>query len=113
MLTTSVDYPDPGSFLSRMLGKDVPTERLPTAPRRAVERLDHMTGDARDRAAVAFADRLASGDVPVVAFGTSSLSRGGRSPRRLPHLERSRPRTRSCGSLSPHVLGSTGAAMGR
>ena len=32
-----------------------------------------MTGTARDRAAVALASRLATRDVPVVAFGTEEL----------------------------------------
>lgn len=72
-LTTSLDYPDPASFLARMLGHDVPDRWLSTSTRAAVDRLDHLTGAARDRAAVGLASRLAKRDVPVVAFGTREL----------------------------------------
>jgi hypothetical protein len=72
-LTTSLDYPDPASFLTRMLSHDVPAHWLSNATRAAVERLDLMTGAARDRAALALADRLAGADVPVVAFGVQEL----------------------------------------
>lgn len=72
-LTTSLDYPDPASFLTRMLGHDVPARWLPNSTRAAVDRLDRMTGAPRDRAALAIADRLATSDVPVVAFGTQEL----------------------------------------
>ncbi len=72
-LTTSLDYPDPASFLTRMLGQDVPAHWIPISTRAAIERLDRMTGVARDRAALALVDRLATSDVPVVAFGTQEL----------------------------------------
>jgi len=72
-LTTSLDYPDPASFLTRMLGHDVPRSWLPTSTLAAVDRLDRMTGTARDRAAAALASRLAVRDMPVVAFGTREL----------------------------------------
>jgi len=72
-LTTSLDYPDPASFLARMLGHDVPDRWLSTSTRAAVDRLDHLTGAARDRAAVGLASRLATRDAPVVAFGTREL----------------------------------------
>jgi hypothetical protein len=77
-LRTGLDYPDPGSFLTQMLGKDVPAGWLPSSTRVAVDRLAKLTGSARDRAAHALADRLATGDVPIVAYGTP----GRRPPER-------------------------------
>jgi hypothetical protein len=56
-----------------MLGKDVPAAWLPPPTRTAVGRLAHLTGAARDRAALDLAAHLASRDVPVVVFGTKSL----------------------------------------
>jgi ABC-type oligopeptide transport system substrate-binding subunit len=73
VLTTSLDYPDPASFLARMLGHDVPDRWLSTSTHAAVDRLDGLTGAARDRAAAALAARIAISDVPVVAFGTREL----------------------------------------
>jgi len=73
VLTTSLDYPDPASFLTRMLGHDVPASWLPPTTRAAVARLGLRTGAARDRAAVVLAARLETRDVPVVAFGTQEL----------------------------------------
>ena len=72
-LTTSLDYPDPASFLSRMFGHDVPDRWLSTSTQAAVDRLDRLTGAARDRAAAALAASLSTSDVPVVAFGTREL----------------------------------------
>jgi ABC-type oligopeptide transport system substrate-binding subunit/streptogramin lyase len=72
-VTTSLDYPNPASFLTRMLGHDVPRSWLPSSTRTAVDRIDRLTGTARDREAVALASRLAARDVPVVAFGTREL----------------------------------------
>ena len=43
-LTTTLDYPDPASFLTLMLGTDVPAAWLPTPTRRAVARLSHLVG---------------------------------------------------------------------
>ena len=56
-----------------MLGHDVPTAWLPTSTRSAVNRLALLSGDARDRAAVALATRLAARDVPVVPYGTPTI----------------------------------------
>jgi DNA-binding SARP family transcriptional activator/ABC-type transport system substrate-binding protein len=72
-LNTTLDYPDPGSFLTEMLGKSVPSSWLPAATRSAVDRLARQTGAARDQAALLLADRLATRDVPVVAFGTTTI----------------------------------------
>lgn len=72
-LETGLDYPDPASFLTTMLGHDVPVTWLPPATSAGVKRLARLTGDARDRAAVELAGRLASGDAPVVPYGTPTI----------------------------------------
>jgi hypothetical protein len=70
---TGLDYPDPASFLAQMLGKDIPATWLQFSTRDAVARLAGLSGAARDRAALAFAARLATRDVPIVAYGTPAL----------------------------------------
>jgi DNA-binding SARP family transcriptional activator/ABC-type oligopeptide transport system substrate-binding subunit len=72
-LETQLDYPDPASFLTQMLGHDVPATWLPRSVRAQVLRLDRLSGPARDRAAVRLALRLAKHKVPVVAYGTPTL----------------------------------------
>jgi ABC-type oligopeptide transport system substrate-binding subunit len=72
-LGTEVDYPDPASFLTQMLGNDVPAAWLPASNRAAVDRLVGLTGAARDRAALVLAARLETRDVPVVAYGTPTI----------------------------------------
>ena len=72
-VTTSLDYPDPGSLLAQMLGKDVPAAWLPASTRPAIARLAQLTGPARDRAALTLAARLTTRDVPVVPYGTREL----------------------------------------
>ena len=52
---------------------DVPRSWLPVSTGSAVMRLARLQGKARDRAAVALAQRFATRDVPVVAFGTPAL----------------------------------------
>lgn len=72
-LETELDYPDPASFLTKMLGHDVPSAWLAPATRAAINRLSRLTGAARDRAAVQLATRLARRDVPVVPYGTPTI----------------------------------------
>jgi ABC-type transport system substrate-binding protein len=72
-LSTELPYPDPASFLARLLGGDVPTAWLPPTTRSAVARLNRSSGPARDRAAVLLARRLASEDIPVIPYGTPQL----------------------------------------
>ena len=72
-LQTELDYPDPASFLTEALGKDVPPSWLPRSTRAAVDRLAGLTGTNRDRAAVRLALRLAVRDVPVVPYGTPTI----------------------------------------
>ncbi len=71
-LNTTIDYPDPASFLTQMLGRDVPSDWLPASVSIAVEHLAGLTGAARDHAALALADRLATQDVPVIAYATQT-----------------------------------------
>jgi DNA-binding SARP family transcriptional activator len=73
VLSTELPYPDPASFLARMLGRDVPRAWLRPETRRAVSRLATLSGRARDRAAVSLAKRIARVDVPVVAYGTPQI----------------------------------------
>jgi hypothetical protein len=72
-LQTELDYPDPASFLTQMLGADVPAAWLPVGVRSTVDRLAHLSGAARDHAAVILAARLATRDLPVVAYGTPTV----------------------------------------
>ena len=72
-LATQLDYPDPASFLTQMLGHDVPVAWLPRSVHAQVARLGRLSGPARDRAAVRLASRLATREVPVVAYGTPTF----------------------------------------
>jgi hypothetical protein len=72
-MTTSIDYPDPASFLVRMFERDVPAAWQPNSVRGLVEELASLAGPERNRAALASASRLATQDVPVVAYGTDTL----------------------------------------
>ena len=72
-LRTEIRFPDPGSFLAQMLGRDVPAAWLPLSTGRSVARLRALTGKARDDAAQAFASRLATRDVPVIAYGAPTV----------------------------------------
>ena len=72
-LGTQLDYPDPASFLTQMLGHDVPAAWLPPSVHAQVARLGRLRGPARDRAAVRLASRLATREVPVVAYGTPTI----------------------------------------
>jgi len=72
-LATQLDYPDPASFLTQMLGHDVPAAWVSPSVHRQVARLARLRGPARDRAAVRLASRLATREVPVVAYGTPTI----------------------------------------
>jgi hypothetical protein len=56
---TTVPYPDGASFLSAMLGTDIPARWLPTTVRLKVAHLRGLSGPARDAAAVKVADDFA------------------------------------------------------
>jgi ABC-type transport system substrate-binding protein len=72
-LVTDFPYEDPASFLTQMLGNDVPASWLPQATRAALASLDTRFGSARDSAAVALAQRFDRNDVPVVIYGTPQM----------------------------------------
>jgi hypothetical protein len=73
ILSTTLDYPDPASFLAQMLGKDVPAWWLSLRVRADVARLARVTGAARDRAAISVAARLEKQEMPVVPIATQEL----------------------------------------
>jgi hypothetical protein len=70
-LGSEILYPDPASFLTQMLLKDLPPTWLPTGVRADVERLGTLRSDRRQTAAAGLADCLAIDDVPVAAYGTA------------------------------------------
>jgi hypothetical protein len=72
-ISTELPFPDPASFLTRMLGHDVPRAWIPATTLAAVDGLDRLAGRARDRAAVRLARRLATTDVPAVAYGAPHI----------------------------------------
>jgi hypothetical protein len=72
-LSTELPFPDPASFLTQMLGHDVPQSWLPAYSRAAVAKLNRLSGRVRYRAAVELARRLATSDVPVVSFGAPKI----------------------------------------
>lgn len=67
---SGVDYPDPGSFLAGILLRDMPRTWLSEGASRRLKRLSVLIGPARQSAAVALADYLASDEVPAAAFST-------------------------------------------
>lgn len=69
---TTLDYADSMSFLTTMLGGDVPPSWLPPSVR-AFEPGTTLSGARRQAAAAASAARLARVDVPIAAIGYSVL----------------------------------------
>jgi ABC-type oligopeptide transport system substrate-binding subunit len=70
---TRIPYPDSASFLAQMM-RDIPPGWAPAATRAKVQRVARLTGGRRQRAAAALADRLATGDVPLAAYGAPQFS---------------------------------------
>jgi class 3 adenylate cyclase/ABC-type transport system substrate-binding protein len=66
-------YPDPAAFLGQMLLQSMPASWLPAGVQAEVERIARMSGPDREAAAVTFADRLATNEVPLAAVGTAHL----------------------------------------
>jgi hypothetical protein len=71
--STEILYPNPASFLTRMLVEDVPRSWSSTALRLEVERLSARTGDRLHAATGALADRLATNEVPVAAYSVAQI----------------------------------------
>jgi DNA-binding SARP family transcriptional activator/streptogramin lyase len=73
LLSTELPFPDPASFLTQMLGHDVPRSWVPARVTTAVRNLSHLSGPRRSLAAVTLARRFATNDVPVAAYGTPRI----------------------------------------
>jgi len=67
---TGGDTADGASFLSNMLGNDIPGDWLPAGVAARVDRLLDLRGVERDRATSALAEELTRDVVPAVAYGT-------------------------------------------
>ena len=72
-LSTELPFPDPASFLTQILGRDVPQAWVPAASRAAVTRLNQLSGRERYRAAIRLARRLVRSDVPVASYGAPRI----------------------------------------
>jgi len=72
-LSTELPFNDPASFLTQMLGHDVPQSWVPAATFAAVKRVDRLSGRERSRAAVKLARQLTTNDVPAVAYGAPRI----------------------------------------
>ncbi len=70
---TELPYPDPASFLQRMLLSDMPGTWLPTQTAHALAALDRLSGASRDAAAIRLAKRFEKDDVPVIAYGFPTI----------------------------------------
>ena len=66
---TGGDTADGASFLSNMLGNDIPGDWLPAGVAARVDRLLDLRGVERDRATSALAEELTRDVVPAVAYG--------------------------------------------
>jgi DNA-binding SARP family transcriptional activator/ABC-type oligopeptide transport system substrate-binding subunit/outer membrane protein assembly factor BamB len=71
--STALPYPDSASFLARMV-EDIPSGWVPAGVRARVEGIAGMSGNRRQAAAASVADRLATEEVPVAAYGTPQTS---------------------------------------
>lgn len=70
---SGIPYPDSSSFLSQLL-RDIPSGWLPAGVRAKIHRLAGLSGQRRQAAAAALADRLAATEVPVAAFSTPQIN---------------------------------------
>jgi hypothetical protein len=70
---SALPYPDSASFLARMVG-DLPSGWVTAGVRARVKSVARMSGTRRQAAAASLADRLATVDVPVAAYGTPQTS---------------------------------------
>jgi DNA-binding SARP family transcriptional activator/ABC-type oligopeptide transport system substrate-binding subunit len=70
---TGIPYPDSASFLAHMFDQ-IPSEWVPGGVQARVEGVAGLSGDLRQAAAASLADRLATKEVPVAAYGTPQTS---------------------------------------
>ena len=75
LLLTSVtlEYPDPATFLTRLLTVGIPNAWRSDTVRAAVRQLRRLQGPARDAVATALAGELAAHDAPVAALGHPAI----------------------------------------
>lgn len=71
---TGVDIADGASFLSNMLGEDIPDDWLPVGVAARVDGLLRLRGAERDRATSALVEELTRDVVPAVAYGNQVTS---------------------------------------
>lgn len=69
---TRLAYPDPATFLTTMLGRDVPTRWLTSDVVRPLRHLGSLAGQARTQEALVLADELAD-ETPVAVYGTAVM----------------------------------------
>jgi DNA-binding SARP family transcriptional activator/ABC-type transport system substrate-binding protein len=72
-LHTALPYPDSASFLAHML-RDLPSGWVLPDVRTQVEGVAGISGDARQAVAASIADRLATVEVPMAAYGIPQTS---------------------------------------
>jgi DNA-binding SARP family transcriptional activator/ABC-type oligopeptide transport system substrate-binding subunit len=70
---TGILYPDSASFLEQMLG-NIPSGWIPAGVQAEIQHVATLTGDHRQAAATALADRLATEAISVAAYGTPQTS---------------------------------------
>jgi len=70
---TGILHPDSASFLQQMLG-DIPSRWIPAGVGAEIQHVGALTGDHRQAAAAALADRLATEAILVAAYGTPQTS---------------------------------------
>jgi ABC-type transport system substrate-binding protein len=71
---TSLEHPDGATFLSTVLGNDIPSDWLPASVEASVDRLQTLDGDERDRATEVLAARLAVNEVPAITYGRGATT---------------------------------------
>jgi peptide/nickel transport system substrate-binding protein len=72
-LETALPYPDSASFLAHLVD-ELPTGWVPAGVQEQAKTIAAMSGDGRQAAAAALADRLATVELPVAAYGTPQTS---------------------------------------
>lgn len=69
---TRLAYPDPATFLTTMLGRNVPASWLTDDVRRRIQHLGSLTGQSRTQEALQLANELTD-ETPVAVYGTAVM----------------------------------------